>query len=558
MSGTTSFAALARHDLLLLFLILSGYFLFLLPDIRLPSINNEEAAAGRITLDILRSEPGRIPWACETHMSTCLSVPVSGGRLLPVMWAEYESALPVYILIPFSLFFGVNLLSLRLMSIALAFVSLIYLYLLLRQWLGRRITLAALALIISNPVFVIYHKMSISVDTVYLACFFWAGLYYFYAYYLSAKRWHLAAAAFCVGLGLEKVTFLWYIAGVLLAAVVLRKRLARKNPIKPKDLLFALPAFCAGNFFMLYYNLRNGFKTVSFMYSNLVKPTQCGANNLDFAVSLKLRFHQLVDSINGRRIGQGIGGDDSFSPNALIFAAAILLLVFSARMIDPQRRKKLVFLAAIFSAVYVCSHFTLTFFKPEHLYTLYFVPPILTAAALFFLKEAVPYKRTAVCVAGILMAAMLAANIAGAAYDIRDLRKTGGRGRFSPAIPALASWLEENGINDPVIVYNMDPTIPFLTKGKVQVIERTYHSMPGEFGRLLKGLSSRGTDIYFVTAEDIDDYLNKEEFNEYLASASSHGHEISVVKVFNDRSGRPELVLHKIARQRGRAQRPRR
>lgn len=70
---------------------------------------------------------------------------------------------------------------------------------------------------------------------------------------------------------------------------------------------------------------------------------------------------------------------------------------------------------------------------------------------------------------------------------------------------------------------------------------------PGEFCARLEHLLASGTDIYFVTAENINDYLNKKEFEEFLASASSRGRAISVVKVFNNRAGRPELVLHRIA-----------
>ena len=357
----------------------------------------------------------------------------------------------------------------------------------------------------------------------------------------------MVAAAFCVGLGLDKITFLWYIAGFLLAGAVLCKRLARKNPIKPKDLLFAIPAFCVGNCFMLYYNLRNGFETVAFMFRNLVKPTHYGGHNLDFLVNLKIRLHHLVDAmLNGRRIGKGVGGDDSFSPNALIFAAAIIFLMFFARRMEPQRRKKITFLAVVFAAVYMCSHFTVSTLKTEHLYALYFLPPILTVAALFFLKEVMSYKRTAVCLAGVLITAMLASNIAGAAYDIRDLRKTGGRGRCSTAIPALACWLDEHRITGPVIAYELTPTIPFLTENRVKVIDRD-DPEPGEFSALLADMLSSGADIYFVTAENINDFINKKEFDEFLSSASRRGREISVVKVFNNRAGRPEFVLHRIA-----------
>ena len=152
-----------------------------------------------------------------------------------------------------------------------------------------------------------------------------------------------------------------------------------------------------------------------------------------------------------------------------------------------------------------------------------------------------------VCLVGTLVTVMLASNIAGARHDMLDLRKTGGRGRCSTAIPALASWLVENSMNDPLITYNMNPTILYLTKGKVDVINSEDHE-PGDFSILLEHLLSGGTDIYFVTAENINDYLNKKEFEEFLALASSCGRKISVVKVFNNRAGRPEFVLHKIAR----------
>jgi len=535
-------AAATKRDLYLAPALLLGYFLFLLPDITLPGLNASEAEVPLATAAILRIE----------NTGGVLAEKPYREHSLPIMKSQYGSYIDAYMLVPFVLLFGLNVFAIRIASVAVSLATLVYVFLLLRAWFGRWTAYAALALIISNPVFVINHKLAWDVNEVYLACFFWGGLYHLYRYYSGGKRRDLVAAAFFLGLGLNKISFFWYIAGSLAAAAVLRKSLAAKRWMKPGDLLCAIPAVCAGGFLMIYYNLRTHFHTVAFMFSNLMRPTIAGVDNHAFFANLGTRFEQLVTvMINGRDIGQGVQGDWAASPNAVIFAIAMLFLFLMCltKRIGLRERKRTAFLAVIFVVAFLCSPLTVSRLTSVHLYGLFFLAQMLAAVALCSLPEVIPFKKAAACLTGILMAVMLASNIAGAAHDVRDLRKTGGSCTHATAIYGLASWLDENKVKEPVVVSSIGASILFLTRGRVaNVIERQSFDHQ-DFMMTLKGILSRGTDIYFVTAskETGQDYYVK-ELEEFLAMAMRRQRNPRMVRTFNDLAGQPEYVLHKLAR----------
>ncbi len=551
MNGTRRiFSAAAKYDFYIVLILLFGYFLVLPPDPTLPGLNRDEAVIGQATAAILGA--GRDSW-CFVRIGF-------GSRFLPLMTNQYTSALLPYLLLPFSAVFGLNLYSVRFMSAVIALVSLAYLYLLLRDWFGRQVALVALALIASHPVFVIYHNMAGFASEVYLACFFWAGLYHLYRFYLGRERRHLILAAFFCGLGFNKITFLWYIAGCMAAAAVLFRSLASKKTLNPKDLLFALPAFCAGSFLMIFYNLKNDFFTVRFMLSNLLHPTTSGVDNLAYFVNLKPRFCQFTEMLSGRVTGVAARGLYDYSrnlfdlsPNNSLFAVSLLIifLVLMAKNGDPSKKKKMVFLAVLLTAIFLCSPLTVGGLESYHLYVLFFLPPALISVALFSLREVVPCKRAALALAGILTACSMAFNIAAARGAILDLRRMGGTSGYSTAINGLASWFDEGRIKDPVIVDGLAPSLVFLTGGRIgDVTERqdcNHESYRAESRRLL----AKGADFYFVLAQkagksDVRDY--EKEFEEILSLAKSHGMHCRVVKIIDDKSGQPEYVVWKIFR----------
>ena len=533
-------AAMAKNDLYLVLVLLLCYFFLLLPDISLPGLNASEAQAPLGTAAILGIGTMGKALPKESYFE----------GFLPIMINQYASSLEAYLILPFTFIFGLNLFAIRLASVAFSFAALVYIFLLLRDWFGRWTAGVALALIISNPVFVIYHKMAWEANEVCLTCFYWAGLYHLYKYYSKGKRLDLAAAAFFVGLGLNKISFLWYIAGSMAAAVVLRKCLAARKWLKPGDLLCAIPAFCVGNFLMIYYNLKTRFNTVAFMFSNLAHPTSNDVDNHAFFANLGIRFEQMVGiMINGRQIGMGVSGDHSPSPNALIFAVAMLLLLLMilTHRIGPQERNRTTYLAVVFVVAFMCSPFTVSLIHPCHLYGLSVFPPMLVAVALLSLQELLPFKKATVLLAGILIAVMLTSNIAGAARDVRELRQTGGECSHSTAIYGLASWLDGHNVTEPVIVHSIGASIPLLTRGRVgNVIERQWLSH-ADFMMTLKDVFFRNQVIYFVTAcKGCGQQLFKEEVGDSLGWARSRGKDCRVVETFNNLAGQPEFVLHRI------------
>ena len=542
MSRTKAFfAVLARHDLLLSFLFLSGYFLFLLPDIRLPGLNADEASVGLETAAILRIEK-MADFRPET--------PFREG-FLPIMENPYTSNLTAYLLLPFARIFGLNLRAIRLLSVTLSFLSLIYVYLLIREWFGKMTAAAALALIMSSPIFVIYHKLGLSRNEVYLALFYWAGLYHWHRFYARQSRAHLVAAAFWVGLGLNKITFLWYILGSLAAAAVLHKRLDAKRLPKPGDWLCAISAFCAGNILMLYYNLRTGFNTVSFMLAKLRHPTIYGVGNLSYLTNLKIRFGQLVElMVEEHNIGVGVGCCNLPSPNALILAGAlvVLLIMVLTKRIDPQRRDRMIYLLVVFVSILLLSPFTVSNLMPQHLYALFFLPPIIITAVLGTGMGTVPFRKTAASLAGVMLAVMLAFNAVEAAYAVREARRTGGSCDFSSAVNDLAYWLDEHKVAGPVVVSSIGSSIPFLTQGRVSnVIERQWFS-PEDFGKIVEAFLAQKPDVYLVEAPKCGQEYYEKELAEIRRHAKSLGRSSSVAAAFDDWAGQPEFILDKIAR----------
>ena len=364
----------------------------------------------------------------------------------------------------------------------------------------------------------------------------------------------IAAALFC-GLGLNKITFLWYIAAVMAAAAVLYRSLAAKNIVNPRDLLCALPGFCVGGFLMIFYNLRNGFATVRYMLSRLVHPTRLGVDNLTYVANLKIRFGHLTRAmISGRDIGMGTGRQEILSPNVPVFVVSLLLLFLMAKKVNPSKKKKIVFLAVCLVVLLACSPITVSGLALNHLYVLFFLPPVLISVALVSLQEALPCKKAAVCLAGIPIALILASNIAVARRDILYLRATGGTTPYATAINGLASWLDANRIKEFVIVNSIAPSIEFLTGGRVgSLIERQVYDHQGFMGRFNDLLASGvcGVDFYFVLGQKVaksNEGYYGEEFEELLSLAKGRRLNCRVVKIIEDKSGQPEYVVWKIFR----------
>ncbi|HOW26997.1 MAG TPA: glycosyltransferase family 39 protein [Elusimicrobiota bacterium] len=524
-----------KHDALVIALFLSILFLQSLRHIDLPGLNADEAIVGMgsgYILNIFRPP--------QSHWGERL-----GGRFFPVMENQYTSALPSYLVSPFFKFLGADLISIRLMSILLSMITLVYVYRLCKTLFGPMTAMTVVLLAGTHPAFAIFHKMASTVSEVYLACFFWAAAFHLTLAYERRSRLHLCAGAFFVGLGLNKITFLWYIAAFVAMAFLFGKRFPRRPELPVRDMIPAVLAFALGSSLMLYFNLRSHGTTLRLLVQNLFSLTPNGFNNLDYPSNLLLRLGHFISGIlQGTDIGMGTfyrlkGPFRLFhSFFALSFAAGLASLFYLkvVRKSLADGGERVLFWTGMMVFILLCSPFTVSELYCHHLYTVFPIPQMIVA---FFLCKVIGGSGTRywrVGTAALICAALLGSQLHLSGYYARQLRETGGLNPYSRHVAQLADYLDQHSRRAPVIVDSIKYSLVFLRRGRGRrMIDRT-ELQPDQFKEKLAELVLKAEEFYFVVNYPSDEgYHYRREFKDLLERARAAKRHIEIVKnIYSD------------------------
>jgi hypothetical protein len=180
---------------------------------------------------------------------------------IPIMVMSYVGALKARV---WELIFEVwppSPASVRIPAVLLGALSIWWTYLLMARTLGRRAGLVGVALLSTDPVYILYSRWDHGPVVIQRLCLTGAMLALIRFDRERRVAW-LAAGFFALGLGLwEKAVFAWLVSGLGIAGLILFRRRIW-TALSLRNLGIAAAAFALGALPLIVYNVRSGMGTV--------------------------------------------------------------------------------------------------------------------------------------------------------------------------------------------------------------------------------------------------------------------------------------------------------
>jgi hypothetical protein len=517
------------------------------------------------------------------------------GRLFPLMTQDYIGAINTYAALPFFWLLGVNLISLRLMAVAIGLITLCLMHRLARDLYGPAAAALAVLLLAVNPTFVFWSRQGVFVTSITAAIGLAAALAWLRWARTGAGRYAIAGAFF-FGLGLyAKFLFLWLIAALALAGLLLgwlpnsrslaprgrrgttgtpapvpqvqarpyttRSRMA--SLLERRALVGCLVALLLGAAPLILYNLQTG-GTLRSVGGNLTT-SYYGTNNLAFWPNLLERLNQFGAVLSGSHFWY-LGGTYANPLSVGVFLAALAgalwLAVGPARAEASVRAEawRALLPFAVVGGTILASCATVSALWVTHFAILMPWPSLAVAAvaslALRRLSsgEGLFHRGARRDTARRVprLGAILVVTVAGALWlgdaitDVRyhqALAVSGGLGAHSDAVEDLARWLTAGGRQGAPVVamdWGIAAPVTFLTRGAVTPAEAFGYAWEtdADFAARLSRFVGDPASIYLWRAPDEIIFNRSADFQRLYRPL---GLEEDILEAFYERSGRPVL-----------------
>jgi len=499
-----------------------------------------------------------------------------GGRLFPLMTQDYIGAINTYAAIPFFRLLGINLVSLRVMAIAIGLVTLCLTHRLARELYGPTAAGLATLLLAVNPTFVFWSRQGVFVTSATAAIGLGATLAWLRWWRTGARR-HAIAGAFLCGLGLyAKLLFLWLIVALGLAAVIFSRKSGEqafsRSRIPRSLIVWSGLAFLLGVAPLVVYNLQTG-GTLSSIGGNLTT-SYYGTNNLAFLPNLLERLNQFDAVLAGSHFWY-LGGTYANRVSVGLFLAALVGTLWLAAGPARDEARRVLFPFVVIGGVILVSCATVSALWVTHFAILAPWPPLAIAAAVdLFVRRGVhrlnipasppkggilpgspPFGGSGGLsgrVRGYPLALIVVWTLVGAAWvgDIftdvryhRALAVSGGLGAHSDAIEDLARWLaagERRGVPVAAMDWGIAAPVTFLTRGAVTPVEAFGYAWEtdADFAARLSRFIHDPASIYLWRAPDEIIFNRSADFKRLYQPLDL---EEDILEAFYEHSGRPVL-----------------
>jgi uncharacterized membrane protein len=482
----------------------------------------------------------------------------------PIMIVDYYSALESYILIPFFLLFGINVVALRLCPIIFEMFALIFLYILLKELFNRKIALVTLFILIINSVFLYYVKTGIHTASILhftsILC-----LLLLWKWYKENKNKnkYLYFTIFLLGIGISiRMWFVWFVNTIIILSILFINKI--KNTLKKNIFRYTIYGtlfFSLGIILFIIYNFKNNFATIRYIIEHFSK-TRLGVNNFEYLHNLNVRLSVFSYYLNGIQtlIDEGswknriIGIKEYVSINnisGLFFLYSLLWNVFSIifkKGLFSYKRK--LFITLIFILIFLQSPFTLSNLGGPHLFILYPFIQIIEALAIVESIEVFKRNKAMLTIVSCVLLIFIFKEIN---VTFRNnylyFLKTGGSGNNSDAIYDLTKWLKENGYYRPVVMdWGIYHNLIFISKAKIvpmtfnYIEEATYmNAFIKKCGEILK----YSDNIYIFHSKKFSN--RPEVYNIFEELANKLNKNIKEIKKFYQRDGKEVFVVYSIS-----------
>jgi hypothetical protein len=426
------------------FAALAGYH------IRLPGLYYDELFQLTPALAFVKGGLGSdVAWIPGTEISIA-------GHPLPLMAHTYIGAVKTIAFLPVAAAFGITPTSVRVFTVAVAALSLVFTYLFARK-LFRSAWVAAVGtvLVATDPSFVFFSRVDFG-PVVFMFLFKAAGLLALVDWWRSGRLRSLCLGAFAFGLGVyDKANFLWIFAAVLLAALLVdypgvRRRLDRRS------MLLAGGAFALGSLPFLVYNASWPPRTLQPVLNGTLHVTAGGGSAYNPLVRFESAFRTLVHLLDGDILASRFTGGHGAPPvlAALgISAAAVVALLYTVPRLRPRLRAAM-FVVVSGALVLAACALTPGAGAPYHVLLAYPAPQLALAAVAVVGPGLVRGRArlAAAALGAAAVAACVGASVATTAATLSRLDRTGGIGGFSDGIYALDRYLLQHDARRRLVV----------------------------------------------------------------------------------------------------------
>ncbi len=205
------------------------------PQLHLPGPSNDEMDTVVLTMQMLLGLPSDAGYSVKL-----------GNLELPLTVQAYVGTAYTYLLLPFFAIGGINIISVRVMTLTVGAVIMIFSYLFLKDFYDDRVAKWTIALMATSPSFIFWNRIGIFPKTLALLAAI-AILYCIWRWYRGRGAGYLYGAAFFCGLGINThPIFIWPVFAYGASAVLIRRRVLfskAKERLKWRQLIAALLFF---------------------------------------------------------------------------------------------------------------------------------------------------------------------------------------------------------------------------------------------------------------------------------------------------------------------------
>lgn len=276
------------------------------------------------------------------------------GLSLPLMSSsDYQGVTSTYLALPFFALFGINVVSLRLMTVCVGLLGIILTFFLTRRWFGSNVARLSVLMLATSPAWVFWSRLGVYVVSQVMPIA--AGsLIAFTAWVrrrpFATRNGPLYLGMFLLGLGLTtKILFIWFIAAMPLLALILFGRTlweSRRDWLRERGSWLRLAflsalAFCAGASPFILYNILSG-GTFDLIRSTLSAPgTSNGIDNSALLRNLWTRVNNFRELLDGGyfwfQAAPGTSHANPVTPSLFVISAVGLLVMILLSRVRTTR-----------------------------------------------------------------------------------------------------------------------------------------------------------------------------------------------------------------------------
>lgn len=542
-----------NEKIVLIFLI-AMFLVLAMPNLYFPGLSIDEAADGLVSSFIFKNLPKGLKVSVEPSVySTAIF-----NRIFPIMTGEYHGSVNSYIIFPFLRLFGFNVFSLRFASIFISVASIFLIYYLCKMWFNRRTAFIAAILIVTNLLFVQYSRLALYREEIFIIFFFWATLFFLAKYFEQKTMAFLYIGCYLFGLGISnKVTFLWYVCGMFMAYVILKRKLGLSIFLNIKQKIIAFSSFCLGLLFIILYNISVPGVSIRILVQSLflypVVKKNTAINNLDYLVNFKIRISHLIMFLRediAERFDWGIvraSHIEHLSSIIMILTliSFVFVLIFTLFSRNSPRKYRVLFFYIVYITIVFLTPFTVSGFDPGHLMVLFPFPQIVMALFLDYTWQWARYPKIfLITIYSVFLIPVFLFNIWMNIHFRDEMKRNGGYKRWSTAVYGLAAYLDNKNIRPVTFGWGLKENIAFLTDKRVVPIQYDGSDISREeLIRQYQQLSLKKEPIFYLTmmSEENAAYLNL-----FLNLAMEDNRKKVLEKVFFNQAGDQVYRLYRI------------